>query len=96
MPYGSSLLNISTRVKHRTHHLRLAFHHHAPAYLDEDYPIDIEVTNTDIRDLQVSISLLLQPLEIEDVGMSVVYINEIFVTDGSCSELDCRGRRTIH
>lgn len=94
--YGSCLLNISTRVKHRTHHLKLTFHHHAPAYLDEDYPIEIEVTNTDTRDLQVSISLLLQPLETEDVGMSLcAHINGIFITNGSCSELDCRGWRTI-
>lgn len=66
----------STVVKHRTHHLKLAFHHHAPAYLDEDYPIEIEITNTDTRDLQASISLLLQPLEIEDVVNWIVVDGE--------------------
>ena len=71
------MLKISTRVKHRTHHLKLGFHHHAPAYLDEDYPIEIEVTNTDTRNLHVSISLLLQPLAIEDVGMSLCYHVEL-------------------
>jgi len=69
--------NSMFRVKHRAHRLKLAFHHHAPAYLDEDYPIEIEVTNTDTRDLQVIISFLLQPPEIDDASVllfSLVYM----------------------
>jgi len=48
--------------------LKVALHHHAPAYLDEDYPVEIEVTNTDTRDLDVVLSFLLQPTEIDDAG----------------------------
>jgi hypothetical protein len=61
-------------VKHRAHHLKLAFHHHAPAYLDEDYPVGIEITNTDSRDLQVVLSFLLQPPEIDDAGVLMIFL----------------------
>ncbi|KDR75635.1 hypothetical protein GALMADRAFT_268205 [Galerina marginata CBS 339.88] len=71
----------STIAKHRAHLLKLAFHHHAPAYLDEDYPIEIEVTNTDTRDLDVIINVLLQPTEIDDA------VNWIVVDDERSSSL---------
>lgn len=57
------------RIKHRAHQLRTSFHHEAPAYLDQDYPITIEITNVDIRDLDVVVNILLQPTEIDDAGM---------------------------
>lgn len=57
------------RVKHRAHQLRTSFHHEAPAYLDQDYPITIEITNTDVRDLDIVVNILLQPTEIDDAGM---------------------------
>ncbi|PPQ93844.1 hypothetical protein CVT25_013553 [Psilocybe cyanescens] len=66
----------STIVKHRAHHLKIAFHHHAPAYLDEDYPIEVEVTNTDTRDLDVIVNFLLQPTEIDDAVNWMVVDNE--------------------
>jgi trafficking protein particle complex subunit 11 len=59
----------SPRVNHRAHQLEMAFHHEAPAYLDQDYPITIEVTNADIRDLDVVVNILLQPTEIDDAGI---------------------------
>ncbi|KAF8963658.1 Gryzun, putative trafficking through golgi-domain-containing protein [Flammula alnicola] len=71
----------STTVKHRAHHLKARFHHNAPAYLDEDYPIEIEVTNTDTCDLDVIISFLLQPTEIDDA------VNWIVVEDQRSSSL---------
>ncbi|KAJ3501987.1 hypothetical protein NLJ89_g9091 [Agrocybe chaxingu] len=55
----------STVVKHKPHLLNVTFQHHAPAYLDEDYPVNIEITNTDSRDLGVVVSFLLQPTEID-------------------------------
>uniref|UniRef100_A0A8H7Y8D4 Trafficking protein particle complex subunit 11 domain-containing protein n=1 Tax=Psilocybe cubensis TaxID=181762 RepID=A0A8H7Y8D4_PSICU len=56
----------STLVKLREHHLHIAFHHRSPSYLDEDYPIEVEVTNTDTRELDVIVNFLLQPTEIDD------------------------------
>lgn len=54
--------------------MKISFHHEAPAYLDQDYPITIEVTNIDIRDLDVVVNILLQPTEIDDAGMVVVLL----------------------
>ncbi|KAF8161338.1 Gryzun, putative trafficking through golgi-domain-containing protein [Crassisporium funariophilum] len=71
----------STLVKHRAHHLKVSFHHETPAYLDEDYPIVIEITNTDTRDLDVVVNILLQPTEIDDA------VNWIVVDDARSSSL---------
>ena len=62
------------RVNHRAHQLKISFQHEAPAYLDQDYPITVEVTNIDIRDLGVVVNILLQPTEIDDAGMLVVLL----------------------
>ena len=61
-------------VNHRAHQLKISFHHEAPAYLDQDYPITVEVTNTDVRDLGVVVNILLQPTEIDDAGILVVLL----------------------
>ena len=67
-------LYFSRRVNHRAHQLKISFHHEAPAYLDQDYSITIEITNIDIRDLDVVVNILLQPTEIDDAGMLVVLL----------------------
>ena len=54
--------------------MNISFHHDAPAYLDQDYPITIEVTNIDVRDLGVVVNILLQPTEIDDAGMLEVLL----------------------
>ncbi|PPQ63022.1 hypothetical protein CVT24_005968 [Panaeolus cyanescens] len=57
----------STLVKHRPHRLKISFQHQSPAYLDEDYPIDILVTNEDTQELETVLNVLLQPTVIDDV-----------------------------
>jgi hypothetical protein len=47
----------------------MSLSHKSPAYLDEDYPILIEVTNADDRELEVMADVLLQPTEIDGAGM---------------------------
>lgn len=42
--------------------------HHAPAFLDESYPIVVQVTNTDSRAFDIVVDVLLQPTEIDDAG----------------------------
>ena len=54
--------------------MKISFNHEGPAYLDQDYPITIEVTNTDIRDLDIVVNILLQPTEIDDAGMLEIYM----------------------
>jgi trafficking protein particle complex subunit 11 len=36
--------------------------------LDEEYPILIDITNTDDRDMEVVVDVLLQPTDIDDAG----------------------------
>ena len=67
-------LSFFRRVNHRAHQLKISFHHEGPAYLDQEYPITVEVTNTDIRDLGVVVNILLQPTEIDEAGMLVVLL----------------------
>lgn len=45
--------------------------HHAPAFLDEEYPIIIEVTNADDRDMEIHVDVLLQPTDIDHAGESI-------------------------
>jgi hypothetical protein len=42
--------------------------HQTPAYLDEEYPIVISITNEDDRALDVILDILLQPSEIDEAG----------------------------
>lgn len=55
-------------VRHRAHNLLVSVQHNSPAYLDEDYPIVIDITNADDRELDVVVDVLLQPTEIDDAG----------------------------
>lgn len=62
-------LTCSFSVRHRPHNVLLSLTHHAPACIDEVYPIVIEVTNADNRELEVTMDILLQPTEVDDAGM---------------------------
>lgn len=55
-------------IRHRPHLLQVALKHYAPAFLDEQYPIVIDVTNVDTRPLDVVLDVLLQPTEIDEAG----------------------------
>lgn len=57
-------------VRHRPHQVLVSLSHQSPAYLDEDYPITIEITNEDDRELDLIVDVLLQPTEIDDAGMT--------------------------
>lgn len=48
--------------------MEVSFVHAQPAYLDEEYPVEIRVRNTDDRDLCVAVDVLLQPIEAEHAG----------------------------
>lgn len=56
-------------VQHRPHELTISFSHQAPALLDEEYPIVIDVTNLDERHLDVVVDVLLQPTEVDEACM---------------------------
>lgn len=55
-------------IRHRPHLLQVALKHHVPAFLDEEYPIIVDVMNVDDRPLDVVLDVLLQPTEIDEAG----------------------------
>jgi len=48
--------------------ISISIQHQAPAFLDESYPIAIEVTNTDDKDLEVIFDVLLQPTDVDSAS----------------------------
>lgn len=56
------------RVKHRSHRIFVSIQHQAPAFLNENYPIAIEVTNADDKDLEVVLDVLLQPTDVDSAS----------------------------
>lgn len=51
--------------------LEVSITHESPAYLDEEYPIIIKITNTDHRELLIVVDILLQPSEVDHEGGSI-------------------------
>ncbi|KAL5532043.1 hypothetical protein ACEPAF_5607 [Sanghuangporus sanghuang] len=51
----------SVTVKYRPHQVDVVLLHRTSAYLDERYPISIDVTNNDDRELEFTLDVLLQP-----------------------------------
>jgi len=58
-------------VRHRPHELAISFSHQAPALLDEEYPIVVDVTNIDERHLDISVDVLPQPTEVDEGCMTI-------------------------
>ncbi|KAI3619017.1 glutathione transferase omega-1 [Moniliophthora roreri] len=55
----------SVNVRHRPHVVAVSLKHSAPAYLNETYPITVEVTNWDDKELDVIMDVLLLPTELD-------------------------------
>lgn len=58
----------SVWVRHRPHQVEVAISHEGPAYIGEEFPIEINITNQDDRELEVVLDVLLQPTEIDEAG----------------------------
>lgn len=58
----------SVSVRHRPHLIDVSLSHLAPAYVDEEYPITVSVTNVDEHNISVVVDVLLQPGE-DDTGV---------------------------
>ena len=63
--------NMHFSVRHRPHQIDVSLSHPTPAYLDEEYPVTISVTNVDDHDLSIVVDILLQPAE-DDTGMFIM------------------------
>ncbi|KAN0130166.1 Gryzun, putative trafficking through Golgi domain containing protein [Lactarius tabidus] len=62
-------------VSYRPHSLNASLMHQTPAYLDEEYPIVISITNEDDRALDVILDILLQPSEIDE-AVNVIRVDD--------------------
>ncbi|KAG1737900.1 Gryzun, putative trafficking through golgi-domain-containing protein [Suillus paluster] len=63
----------SVIVRHRPHELAVSLSHQAPALLDEEYPIVIDITNVDERHLDVVVDVLLQPTEVDQAAQCIIF-----------------------
>lgn len=63
-------------VKYRPHNVLLSISHEVPAYIDEEYPIQIDVRNEDARDLEIVIDILLLPSEYDEAVSTITVDDE--------------------
>ncbi|PIL33423.1 hypothetical protein GSI_04045 [Ganoderma sinense ZZ0214-1] len=54
------------RVRYSSHRVQVSITHNGPAYIGEEFPIEISVTNNDERELAIIVDVLLQPTEIDE------------------------------
>ena len=59
------------RVRYSSHRVQVSLSHNGPAYIGEEFPIEINVTNNDDRELAIVVDVLLQPTEIDEAGASL-------------------------
>ncbi|KAG5731761.1 UPF0636 like protein [Termitomyces sp. T112] len=65
-------ISSSLSVKHRSHTLEISLSHELPAYLDEQYPITIGITNVDSRPFDVVVNVLIPPTEIDGAVNTII------------------------
>ncbi|KAG7091150.1 hypothetical protein E1B28_010203 [Marasmius oreades] len=65
----------SVNVKHRPHKVTVSVNHRQPAYLNENYPITIQVTNVDDAELDVVVEVLLLPSDL-DYAVNTIAVDE--------------------
>ncbi|KAL0072574.1 hypothetical protein AAF712_000337 [Marasmius tenuissimus] len=66
----------SVNVRHRPHKIDISVTHQSPAYLNEVYPLTIQVTNADDKELEVIIDVLLLPTELDNASNTITIDDE--------------------
>ncbi|KAF5386217.1 hypothetical protein D9615_002311 [Tricholomella constricta] len=66
----------SVNVRHRSHALTVSLTHESPAYLNETYPVTIDITNIDTRPFDVVVDVLLPPIEIDGAANTIILGDE--------------------
>ncbi|KAI6029321.1 Gryzun, putative trafficking through golgi-domain-containing protein [Pisolithus microcarpus] len=59
--------------RHRPHQLSVSFSHQQEALLDEEFPITVEIANSDDRHVDVVVDILLQPAEVDGAVQYIVH-----------------------
>ncbi|KAI0827923.1 Gryzun, putative trafficking through golgi-domain-containing protein [Trametes gibbosa] len=73
--------NSGVNVHYRPHQVQVAISHEGPSYIGEEFPIEINITNQDDRELDVVLDVLLQPTEIDEA------VNHIAMDDQRSTSL---------
>lgn len=73
--WSSTDVYLLCRVRHRPHQLLVSLSHQSPALLDEEYPIIIDITNADSRELDVVVDVLLMPTDIDHASTYERWVN---------------------
>ena len=55
-------------VRHRPHKIQVSITYNAPAYIGEEFPIVIDVSNQDDKEMEMVVDALLQPTEYDELG----------------------------
>ncbi|KAH8827913.1 Gryzun, putative trafficking through golgi-domain-containing protein [Flagelloscypha sp. PMI_526] len=63
IPISRDAATVTFRTRPRAIEVNIS--HKSPAYLDEAYTISVEVVNTDIEDIRVTLNVLLQPTTVD-------------------------------
>ncbi|KAI8973973.1 Gryzun, putative trafficking through golgi-domain-containing protein [Trametes punicea] len=71
----------AVNVRWRSHQVQVAISHEGPAYVGEEFPIEICITNEDDRELDVVLDVLLQPTEMDEA------VNYIAIDDQRSTSL---------
>ncbi|GLB37359.1 putative foie gras liver health family 1 [Lyophyllum shimeji] len=65
-------MSSTVNVRYPPHTLAVSLTHESPAYLNEEHPIVIDITNVDSRPLDVVVDVLLQPTEIDGAVNTII------------------------
>ncbi|KAG6837812.1 hypothetical protein H0H93_016180 [Arthromyces matolae] len=66
----------SNSVRYRSHELDVVLSHESPAYLNEEFPITISISNIDTRPLDVIVNVLVPPTEFEGAANTIIMDDE--------------------
>ncbi|KAI0724685.1 Gryzun, putative trafficking through golgi-domain-containing protein [Fomitopsis betulina] len=63
-------------VRHRPHKVHVSVTYNAPAYIGEEFPIVIDVSNQDDKELEMVVDALLQPTEYDELGENYIRMGD--------------------
>ncbi|KAH9915858.1 Gryzun, putative trafficking through golgi-domain-containing protein [Fomitopsis serialis] len=66
----------SVVVRHRPHKVQVSVTYNAPAYIGEEFPITIDVSNQDDKEMEMVVDALLQPTEFDELGENYIRIGD--------------------
>ncbi|KZT72294.1 hypothetical protein DAEQUDRAFT_722961 [Daedalea quercina L-15889] len=66
----------SVAVRHRPHKVEVSVTYNPPAYIGEEFPITIGVSNQDDKEMEMVVDALLQPTEFDELGENYIRMGD--------------------